>query len=94
MAQQTESSFCTRLGKYARLSACIEVKMQHAYQMIDIRKDKPKIGQRVLIYRPFSHEKPHCDPNFKIATYCGEGLWIGSHFQHEITHWLPLIKPL
>lgn len=67
--------------------------MQHAYQMIDIKIERPKVGQKVLIYRPFSHEKPHCDPNFKIATYCGEGLWNGSHFEHKITHWLPLIKP-
>ncbi len=24
------------------------------------------------------------DPNFKIAKYIGEGLWIGSDFEHEI----------
>ena len=67
---------------------------QNMYEMISLNDQIPDIGQKVLIYRPFSHQKPHGDPNFKIATYCGDGLWIGSHFEHEITHWLPLIKPL
>lgn len=67
--------------------------MQQIYQMISLKDQMPDKGQKVLIYRPSAHEKPHCDPNFKIATYLGDDLWIGSHFEHEITHWLPLIKP-
>lgn len=68
-------------------------KAQMVHQWIDVNERMPEQGQKVLIYRPFSHEKPHGDPNFKIATYCGEGIWINSHFEHVITHWMPLLNP-
>lgn len=68
-------------------------KAQPIMQWIDVNERMPEQGQKVLIYRPFSHEKPHGDPNFKIATYCGEGIWINSHFKHEITHWMPITSP-
>ncbi|ELY5686765.1 DUF551 domain-containing protein [Acinetobacter baumannii] len=67
--------------------------MQNMYQMISLKDQLPPRNEKVLIYRPHAHLPPHEDPNFKIAKYIGEGLWIGSHFEHEITHWLPLIKP-
>lgn len=68
-------------------------KAQTVQKWIDVNERMPEQGQKVLIYRPFSHEEPHGDPNFKIATYCGEGIWINSHFEHEITHWMPLLNP-
>ena len=68
-------------------------KAETLLQWIDINERVPEQGQKVLIYRPFAHEKPHGDPNIKIATYCGEGLWINSHFEHVITHWMSLISP-
>ncbi|AYA02311.1 DUF551 domain-containing protein [Acinetobacter sp. WCHAc010034] len=70
-----------------------KAKAESIMQWIDINERMPEHGQKVLIYRPFSHEKPYGDPNFKIATYCGEGIWINSHFKHEITHWMPLLNP-
>ena len=87
------------MEKYARLTACIEGKKmennpQNMYQMISLKDYFPPIGEKVLIYRPHAHLQSDEDPNFKIAKYIGEGLWIGSYFKHEITHWLPLIKPL
>lgn len=60
---------------------------------IDVNERMPEQGQKVLIYRPFAHEKPHIDPNIKTATYCGNEIWMGSHFEHVITHWMPLIGP-
>ena len=68
-------------------------KAEAVLQWIDVNERMPEQGQKVLIYRPFAHEKPHGDPNIKIATYCGEGLWINSHFEHVITHWMSLISP-
>lgn len=63
-------------------------------QWINVEERMPEQGQKVLIFRPHAHEKPHEDPSFKIATYCGNDIWINSHFEHEITHWMPLIDPL
>lgn len=68
-------------------------KAEAVLQWIDVNERMPEQGQKVLTYRPFAHEKPHGDPNIKIATYCGEGLWINSHFEHVITHWMSLISP-
>ena len=68
-------------------------KAEAVLQWIDVNERMPEQGQKVLIYRPFAHEKPHGDPNIKIATYCGEGLWINSHFEHVITYWMSLISP-
>lgn len=68
-------------------------KAEIGLRWIDINERVPEQGQKVLIYRPFAHEKPHGDPNIKIATYCGDGLWINAHFEHVITHWMPIISP-
>ena len=68
-------------------------KAEAVLQWIDVNERMPEQGQKVLIYRPFAHEKPHGDPKIKIALYCGEGLWINSHFEHVITHWMSLISP-
>ena len=68
-------------------------KAEAGLRWIDINERMPEQGQKVLIYRPFAHEKPHGDPNIKIATYCGEGVWINSHFEHVITHWMPITSP-
>ena len=74
-------------------NAWLAATVQPSKQWIDVNKRMPEQGQKVLIYRPFAHEKPHDDPNFKIALYCGEGLWINSHFEHLITHWMPITSP-
>lgn len=68
-------------------------KAETLLQWIDINERVPEQGQKVLIYRPLAHEKPHGDSNIKIATYCGEGVWINSHFEHVITHWMPITSP-
>lgn len=68
-------------------------KAEAGLRWIDINERMPEQGQKVLIYRPFAHEKPHGDPNIKIATYCGEGVWINSHFEHVITYWMPITSP-
>lgn len=68
-------------------------KVEVVLQWVDTNERMPEQGQKVLIYRPFAHEKPHDDPNIKISTYCGEGLWINTHFENVITHWMPLIPP-
>lgn len=62
--------------------------------LIDIQVIPPNAGQKVVVFRPHAHEKPFEDPNFKICTYVGEGIFINSHFEHEITHWFPLISPV
>lgn len=69
-------------------------KAQVVREWIDLNERMPEQGQKVLIFRPKAHEKPHEDPNFKIATYCGNDIWINSHFEHQITHWMPLTNPL
>lgn len=61
---------------------------------ISVENQMPEQGQKVLVFRPHAHEKPHQDPNYKICTYAGEGIFINSHFEHEITHWMPLTNPL
>ena len=71
-----------------------EATVQASKQWIDVNERMPEQGQKVLIFRPNAHEKPHEDPNFKIATYCGNDIWINSHFEHQITHWMPLTNPL
>lgn len=71
-----------------------QAKAQAVPNWIDLNERMPEQGQKVLIFRPHAHEKPHEDPSFKIATYCGNDIWINSHFEHEITHWMPLINPL
>lgn len=60
---------------------------------ISVENQMPEQGHKVLVFRPHAHEKPHQDPNYKICTYAGEGIFINSHFEHEITHWMPLICP-
>lgn len=72
----------------------LDAKAQVVREWIDLNERMPEQGQKVLIFRPNAHEKPHEDPNFKIATYCGNDIWINSHFEHEITHWMPLTNPL
>lgn len=61
---------------------------------ISVQSKMPEQGQKILVFRPHAHEKPHQDPNYKICTYAGEGIFINSHFEHEITHWMPLTNPL
>lgn len=68
-------------------------KAEAGLRWTDINERMPERGQKVLIYRPFAHEKPHGDPNIRIATYCGEGVWINSHFEHVITYWMPISSP-
>lgn len=67
-------------------------------EWISINERMPNQGERVLVYRPHAHEKPYKDPNYKICTYAGEGIFINSHFEHQITHWQlitpPIEKPL
>ena len=62
-------------------------------EWIDVNDRMPEQGQKVLVYRPKANEKPMRDPNYKICTYAVEGIFINSHFQHEITYWMPLINP-
>lgn len=60
---------------------------------ISVQDGMPEQGQKVLVFRPHAHEAPQKDPNHKICTYAGEGIFINSHFEHEITHWKPLDNP-
>ena len=62
-------------------------------EWIKCSDEMPEQGQKVLVFRPHAHEKPYKDPNYKICTYAGEDIFINSHFEHEITHWMPLPKP-
>ena len=74
--------------------ACRElVKAKAVQQWISVKDEMPEQGQMVLVFRPHAHEKPYKDPNYKICTYAGEDIFINSHFEHEITHWMPLPKP-
>ncbi|WP_180051159.1 DUF551 domain-containing protein [Acinetobacter sp. YH12211] len=74
--------------------ACRElVKAKAVQQWISVKNEMPEQGQKVLVFRPHAHEKPYKDPNYKICTYAGEDIFINSHFEHEITHWMPLPKP-
>ena len=41
-------------------------KAEIGLRWIDINERVPEQGQKVLIYRPFAHEKPHGDPNIKM----------------------------
>lgn len=59
-------------------------------QWTSISDQKPEQGQKVLLFRPHANKKPHGDPIVKIAKYIGDGLFIGSHFEHLITHWMPI----
>ena len=68
-------------------------KAQAVQQWISVKDEMPEQGQKVLVFRPYAHEKPYKDPNYKICTYAGEDIFINSHFEHEITHWMPLPKP-
>lgn len=68
-------------------------KAQAVQQWISVKDEMPEQGQKVLVFRPHAHEKPYKDPNYKICTYAGEDIFINSHFEHEITHWMPLPKP-
>ena len=68
-------------------------KAQVVQQWISVKDEMPEQGQKVLVFRPHAHEKPYKDPNYKICTYAGEDIFINSHFEHEITHWMPLPKP-
>ena len=67
-------------------------KAQAAQQWISVKDEMPEQGQKVLVFRPHAHEKPYKDPNYKICTYAGEDIFINSHFEHEVTHWMPLPK--
>lgn len=69
------------------------VKTQAVQEWISVKDEMPEQGQKVLVFRPHAHEKPYKDPNYKICTYAGEDIFINSHFEHEITHWMPLPKP-
>lgn len=69
------------------------VKAQAVQQWISVKDEMPEQGQKVLVFRPHAHEKPYKDPNYKICTYAGEDIFINSHFEHEVTHWMPLPKP-
>lgn len=60
---------------------------------ISVDDKLPLEGQKVLLFRPKAFEKPFRDPIMKIATYAGENIFIGSHFQHVVTHWMPLPQP-
>ena len=68
-------------------------KAQAVPEWISVKDEMPEQGQKVLVFRPHAHEKPYKDPNYKICTYAGEDIFINSHFEHEITHWMPLPKP-
>ena len=68
-------------------------KAQAVQQWISVKDEMPEQGQKVLVFRPYAHEKPYKDPNYKICTYAGEDIFINSHFEHEITHWMPLPEP-
>lgn len=68
-------------------------KAQAVQQWISVKDEMPEQGQKVLVFRPHAHEKPYKDPNYKICTYAGEDIFINSHFEHEITHWMPLPNP-
>ena len=75
------------------LRAKRDCKAQAVQQWISVQDRMPEQGQKVLVFRPYAHEKPYKDPNYKICTYAGEDIFINSHFEHEITHWMPLPKP-
>lgn len=75
------------------LRAKRDAKAQAVQQWISVKDEMPEQGQKVLVFRPHAHEKPYKDPNYKICTYAGEDIFINSHFEHEITHWMPLPKP-
>ena len=75
------------------LRAKRDAKSQAVQQWISVKDEMPEQGQKVLVFRPHAHEKPYKDPNYKICTYAGEDIFINSHFEHEITHWMPLPKP-
>lgn len=68
-------------------------KAQAVQQWISVKDEMPEQGQKVLVFRPHAHEKPYKDPNYKICTYAGEDIFINSHFEHEITHWMLLPEP-
>lgn len=68
-------------------------KAQAVPEWISVEDEMPEQGQKVLVFRPHAHEKPYKDPNYKICTYAGEDIFINSHFEHEITHWMPLPEP-
>ena len=75
------------------LRAKRDCKAQAVQQWISVKDEMPEQGQKVLVFRPYAHEKPYKDPNYKICTYAGEDIFINSHFEYEITHWMPLPKP-
>ena len=68
-------------------------KAQAVQQWISVKDEMPEQGQKVLVFRPHAHEKPYKDPNYKICTYAGADIFINSHFEHVITHWMPLPNP-
>ncbi|MCO8042899.1 DUF551 domain-containing protein [Acinetobacter bohemicus] len=71
-----------------------EAKAQAMPEWISVKDEMPEQGQKVLVFRPHAHEKPYKDPNYKICTYAGEDIFINSHFEHEIPHWMPLTNPM
>lgn len=62
-------------------------------QWIDIKNHKPDKGEKVLVFRPYAHREPYRDPNHKICTFAYEEVFINSHFEHKVTHWMPLTSP-
>ena len=62
-------------------------------EWIKFEEIKPCKGDRVLVYRPYANQIPYGDPNYKICTYFGDDIFIGSHYEHKITHWMPLPEP-
>ncbi|WP_347453631.1 DUF551 domain-containing protein [Acinetobacter thermotolerans] len=65
-------------------------KAQAVPELISVQDRMPEQGQKVFVFRPDAHNHPHKDPNFKICTYAGADIFINSHFEHVITHWMPL----
>ncbi|MFW1776616.1 DUF551 domain-containing protein [Acinetobacter baumannii] len=62
-------------------------------EWISVDEQMPEVGKEVLVFRPKAHLLPAADPNFKVCTYAGQGEFIGSYFEHAITHWAELKAP-